>query len=182
MKYQPQNDLIDPDVPLPDSEFDYDGSENPNTPSDAYVIGEGGSSGPPPIIVTTGTRYASKWWVKPAAFALFAAFIALTTWNLSRVVKGPGAPPVPTPFELKQALYLGVMKIDAFRRVHGATPNTLTEAGLPDDGTYMYKRLDADHYTLSFRAHGPQFEYNSRDSKDTYFGSPQLILSMGEKK
>jgi hypothetical protein len=182
MKYQSQNDLIDPEFPAPDELPERAGRDVPEQPDDAYVIGEGGNSAPPPIIVTTGTNNASKWWVKPAAFTLSAAFIALTAWNLSRIVKGPSAPPAPTPFELKQALYLGVMKVDAYRRVHGATPNTLAEAGLPDDGTYMYKRLDPEHYTLSFRAHGPQFEYNSRDSKDTYFGSPQKILSMGENK
>jgi hypothetical protein len=66
--------------------------------------------------------------------------------------------------------------------VHGVTPDSLADAGLPATGAYGYHRIDSAHYVLSFRGDGPKLEYDSNDSKDRFFGSPQAILTMGDSK
>jgi hypothetical protein len=66
--------------------------------------------------------------------------------------------------------------------VHGVTPGSLAEAGLPEDAGYGYRRIDPLHYAVSFQGNGPKLDYDSSISKDRYFGSPQEILSMGGSK
>ena len=94
-------------------------------------------------------------------------------------MQGPAAPPPPTQFQLKQALYMGVMRVDTYRREHGVTPDTLKDIGLPGNA-YAYQRVDSQHYFLSFQNNGPRVEYDSRDSKEEVFGKPDAIMSMGE--
>jgi hypothetical protein len=103
----------------------------------------------------------------------------MTGWNLSRLIEGPPPPPKPTEFQTKQALYLGVMKIDAYRRVHGVTPDTLEAVGLPAEGAYAYQRVSPTRYVLSFQGNGPKTEYDSSVSKEQFFGSARDMLTIG---
>ena len=182
MKYQPQHDLIDPDVPAPKPEFDFDeicGSEISEPPDITYVIGRHGAALSQPgghaieAYPSTPTP-----WAKRSAILLAAAFVVMTAWNIYRFQQGPPAPPPPSPVQTKQALYLGVMKIDTYRRAHGATPNSLDDLDLPQEW-FGYRRIDADHYALSFRANGAALEYDSRVPKASFFGEPQSILPNG---
>lgn len=186
MKYQPQHDVIDPDYPIPDTEV-AEPAADPNAPDDAYVIGE--DSGAAQVRVTSEdgkptsrSRKGPKVWVMPAAFVLSSVFVGMTVWNLSRLVSGPPAVPRPSPFQVKQALYLGVMRVDAYRRIHGVTPETLLEVGLSDTAGYSYVRLDSSRYVLSFRVDGPKLEYDSNEDKDRVFGTPEQILTLGGTK
>lgn len=182
MKYQPLNDLIDPEVPpagAVTAEVEEDGTD---APGDAYVIGERGHTvHAPDTKAATAKATGPRPWVKPVAAALGAACVLLTVWNLARAISGPSAPPKPTPFQLKQALYLGVMKVEAYRKVHGVTPETLREAGVPEP-PYAYRRAGPTQYVLSIQADGPRLEYDSMISTDRFFGPPQTILSMGGSK
>jgi hypothetical protein len=182
MKYQSQHDLIDPEVPPPETDAEPEGKQDPGA-DDAYVIGEQANT--VRVLDVTSPRKSkrrSKAWVRPLGVALGAVFVGMTVWNLSRLLGGPPPLPTPSPFQVKQALYLGVMKIDAYRRVHGVAPGSLAEAGLPEEGGYTYRRMDPLHYLVSFQGNGPKLEYDSSISKDRFFGSPQDILSMGGSK
>ena len=182
MKYQPLHDLIDPEVP-PEARFEYEAHDDPDAPNDAYVIGEHGNTvSEPPDMAATASPAGPKPWAKPAAFLLVALFAGMTAWNLSRVIQGPPQPPKLSPFQVKQALYLGVMKIDAYRRVHGVTPDSLADTGLPETGPYAYRRIDSRRYVVSFGGNGPKLEYDSNASKERFFGSPKDMLTMGDSK
>ena len=183
MKYQSLNDLIDPDVPPTETAVESAGDDDPGAPDDAYVIGEGGNTVKAPAgTAARKSRAGPKPWAKPAAFLLGALFVVMTVWNLSHLLQGPPPPPKPSPFQVKQALYLGVMKVDAYRRVHGVAPDSLADLGLSETGPYAYQRIDSAHYVLSFHGNGPTLEYDSSDSKERFFGSPQEILTMGDSK
>jgi hypothetical protein len=184
MKYQPQHDLIDPEVPAPDKALDHVKNDVPETVDDAYVIGEHGNSiREVDLDVSVKANARLNRWAKPAAFGLMALFLVLTVWNLSHFIQGSPAPPKPTPFQSKQALYLGVMKIDAYRRMHGGiTPEMLTEAGFSEDGAYAYNRVSPTRYVLSFRNGGSKLEYDSNEPKELFFGSPNDMLTMGGSK
>jgi hypothetical protein len=181
MKYQPQHDLIDPEFPSSDATPDGLGPDTPDTADDSYVIGEHGNSiREVDLKVSVKAKRNPDRWVKPAAFGLLALCAALTFWNMSRFLQPPPPPPKPTPFQAKQALYLGVMKIDAYRRVHGGiTPDTLAEVGLPAEGGYAYNRVTPTRYVLSFEVSGSKAEYDSNEPKERYFGSPQDMLTIG---
>ena len=180
MKYQSQYGVIDPEVKPQAAGFEFDADDDSDAPDDAYVIGEDGSAvhrlG---VRAVRRARTGPKRWAKPAAFLLGALFVGMTAWNLSRLIQGPPPPPKPSPFQVKQALYLGVMKIDAYRRVHGVTPDSLANAGLPEAGAYVYQRMDSERYVLSFRDDGSKIEYDSNESRDGFFGTPKEILTMG---
>ena len=109
-----------------------------------------------------------------------AGFFAFSRRNF--LVQDPAPPPKPSAFQVKQALYLGVMKIDAYRRIHGVTPSSLADVGIFDADGYGYTRIDLTHYVVSFQGNGPKLEYDSNQSKDRFFGSPQEILTMGASK
>ena len=180
MKYQSQHDLIDPDVPAPDTGLESEKGHVSDSSDDAYVIGEGGSSVSfTDVPVGKPKRKRVERWLKPVAVASVAICAVLTVWNVTRLSEGPPPPPKPTPFQSKQALYLGVMKVDAFRRVHGVTPETLAEVGLPEDGSYAYKRVNPTRYVLSFSGNGAKIEYDSTAPKDQFFGSPKDMLTIG---
>jgi hypothetical protein len=182
MKYQPQHDLLDPDV-QPESAGEPEGDHDPNAVNDAYVIGEHGNTVQVvDVKPAKKSKRGPKAWVRPISIGLGVVFVGMTVWNLSRLLGGPPPPPTPTPFQNKQALYLGVMKIDAYWRVHGVTPTSLAEAGVPEEGGYSYSRIDPTRYALSFQGSGPKLEYDSNMSKKQFFGSPQDILSMGGSK
>jgi len=180
MKYESQHDLIDLEARARTTDFEFDDSDDPEAPDDAYVIGEDGRmvGGLDRDDVATGPSR----WAKPAAFVLGALFVVMTVWNLGRLIQGPPPPPIPSPFQAKQALYLGVMRIDAYRRVHGVVPDSLAEAGLPEADAYAYKRVDPAHYVLSFRGGGSKLEYDSSEPKESFFGSPKDMLTMGDSK
>lgn len=180
MKYQPLNDLIDPDVQPEGAAAPVVEADDPDAPCDAYVIGAHGKTVQAPDAGGEKTKPESgpRPWVKPVAVLLGVACVALTIWNLSRVVSGPPAPPKPTPFQTKQALYLGVMRVEAFRKLHGVTPETLREAGVPEP-PYAYRRISPTQYVMSIQADGPRLEYDSMISTERFFGPPQTILSMG---
>ena len=181
MKYRTQYDLFDPEV-LPDGS-EIDAKADPNAPDDAYTIGEHGNTvKAPDADARSSVQNASKPWVKPLAIVLTVLCIALTGLNVARVLNGPRPLPKPTPARIRQTLFLGVMRIDAYRQVHGVTPETLADAGLPVNSGYTYHRVDGWHYILGFENRGPRLEYNSKDPKESFFGSPQAVLSMGESE
>jgi|RhiMethySRZTD1v2_1073278.scaffolds.fasta_scaffold79878_4 hypothetical protein len=160
MTYRQPNDLIDPDLVGTDS-----------TPLDALLIGENGAT----VSAPPGTP---KTWVMPVALLLAAAALGLTVWNATRFLQGPPVPPVPTPVEAKQALYLGVMKIDAYRRVHGATPDTMMDAGLAAGSGYSYMRVDSGHYVLVFEDRTARQTYDSTTPIRNAFGPPKEMFAL----
>jgi len=189
MKFQSQHDLIDPEVRPAASPFEFDGldeaagDDDSGASTDTYVIDENGMVVDAPGAKDAGELHSGpKPWAKPAAFLLSALFVVMTVWNLIHLVQGPPPPAKLTEFQVKQALYLGVMRIDAFRRVSGVTPETLGDAGLPEDGPYTYRRVDPAHYVIAFSGNGPKLEYDSSDPKDRFFGPPKELLTMGEKQ
>jgi len=186
MKYQPQHDVIDPDYPIPDEDV-VESTADPKAADGAWVIGGNQDSGQ--VLVTSEdgkpksrSRRGTRAWVMPAAFVLTALFVGLTVWNLSHLVSGAQGPPKPSPFQVKQALYLGVMRVDAYRRVHGVTPDTLLDVGLSDTAGYSYVRIDSTRYVLSFRVDGPKLEYDSNEEKGKVFGKPGQMLTLGGTK
>lgn len=183
MKSKQQEDLIDADALDGDLPFEYYGEDHSDGPNDAYVIGEHGNTVRAP---DAGANLASRAgpgpWVKPMAFVLVVLCVSLTAWNVIHLLQGPPPPPKPSAFQIKQALYLGVMRIDAYRRIHGITPDSLADAGLSETGPYTYRRIDPSHYVISFDGNGPQLEYDSSEPKERFFGSPKEILTLGGPK
>ena len=119
MKYQPQHDLIDPDVPAPGTERPV---EDPDAPTDAYIFDEHGHTVLDPGEDPNARKAArkpklSQKLVMPAAFIFSIVFVGLTVWNISRAISGPPPLPKPSPFQVKQALYLGVLRVDAYKRL-----------------------------------------------------------------
>jgi hypothetical protein len=184
MKHRTQHSMIDPDAPTSALEFEFEDHDDvPELHDDTYVIGANGD------IIKEGSDQAAsqsqettKRWAKPAAFVLVALFVVLTCWNVVRFVQGPPLPPKPSPFQSKQALYLGVMKLDAYRRVHGVVPDSLKDAGLPEAEGYTYERVNPTRYVLTFRNGGSKLEYDSSEPKEQFFGSPKDMLNMGDSK
>ena len=80
---------------------------------------------------------------------------------------------------MKQTLYLGVMRVDQYRRERGVTPESLRDAGLPPGAGYAYQRIDPWHYVLAFENGGAKLEYDSAVPREKFFGSPREVLSMG---
>jgi hypothetical protein len=179
MKFQSQHDLMDPDVQPEPQEEEHD----PGAVDDAYVIGEHGNTVQVlDVKPARKSKRGRKAWARQIAIGLGLVFVGMTVWNLSRLLGGPPPPPTPSPFKQKQALYLAVMKIDTYRRLHGVTPSSLAEAGVSEEGGYSYRRINPTQYVVSFQGNGPKLEYDSNISKDRFFGSPQEILSMGGSK
>lgn len=184
MKYQPLNDLIDPDVVAEDAVIPEVVEDDPDAPNDAYVIGEHGNTVQAPDAALAGEDDETakpRRWVRPAAVLLFAACVALTVWNFSRLLAGPPVPPQPTPFQVKQALYLGVMRVEAYRRIHGVTPDGLGDVGLSTP-PYAYARVDTTSYTIAFDNAATRLEYDSSVPMGKFFGSPQEMLTIGGSK
>jgi len=122
-----------------------------------------------------------KRWVVPLALGLAALALGLTVWNTARFVQGPPVPPAPTPVEAKQALYLGVMKIEAYRRVHGVAPDTMMDAGLAAGSGYGYTRVDSTHYVLVFEDRSARQTYDSSTPIRTAFGTPKEMFALRAK-
>ena len=96
MKYQAQQNPMDPESPTSALDFEFEDQDNSEIPDDAYVIGQNGE------ITRGGDREApsesqesTRSWAKPAALVLVALFIVLTFWNAARFVQGPPPPPKP---------------------------------------------------------------------------------------
>lgn len=182
MTYSQRHKDIDPDVTPSGFALVLD-DDNPNAPNDAFVIGADMEQVRAPDANSYVDQEAGpKPWVKPVALVLALACVALTVWNLTRLAQGAPPPPLPTAFQFKQALYLGVMKIDAYQRVHGVVPQELADAGLLDAGPYIYERLGDSHYRMTFANNGLKLVYDSGDPKESFFGSPKEILTMGGSK
>ena len=178
MKYQPLHDLIDPDISVPNGDDAPQGTETAEAPRGEYVIGEDGHRvvprlGAPARSKKSGNR---RQWVMPAAVLLAVVCVGLTIWNVKGVLDGT-PPPAPSPFQVKQALYLGVMKIEAYRRVHMVTPSDLQDVGLTDP-PYSYRRVSPSEYAIGLNIAGQQMEFNSRMSMQSFFGSPKEMLAM----
>ena len=120
-----------------------------------------------------------KRWVVPLALGLAALALGLTVWNTARFVQGPPVPPAPTPVEAKQALYLGGMKIEAYRRVHGVAPDTMMDAGLAAGSGYGYTRVDSTHYVLTFENRTAHQTYDSSTPLSSAFGSAKDMFALG---
>ena len=181
MVYRPQNDVIDPEVAPQDETIDASSGSAENV-DDSDVIGEDGRVGVNlELSEALGRREFAppQPWLKPAAVALALLFVALTGWNIWRLTHPASILPTPTPFQVKQALYLGVMRVEAYRKVHGVTPERLEDAGLPSDSGYTYGRIDSKHYNLAFERDGRSFDYNSDVPVESAFGSPKEMLSIG---
>ena len=178
MKYQPLNDLIDPDVPAADAppvpvpEPEHD----PDAPEDAYVIGRPGK-----MVLTLKKEEEGdrpRAWLKPVAILSAILCVALTIWNISRFAAGPTPTPPATDFQVRQQLYLGVMKVEAYRRGHGVTPDSMHDVGLASP-PYAYTRVGPGKYMLGIDLQGRRLEYNSSIPMGAYFGSPQSMLQTG---
>ena len=177
IKYQTLNDLIDPDVPAADAPVP-EPEPDPDAPEDAYVIGAPGK-----MILKLKDDAGKdkdgkdrlKRWVKPLAVLCALAFVALTVWNISRFAQGPPAPPAPSAFQMKQALYMGAIKVEAYRREHGVTPEALQDAGLASP--YSYTRINPNTYVVAIDLHGSKLEYDSTVSLEKFFGTPQEMLN-----
>lgn len=178
MKVRIQYDVLDPDVQPEDPTLKVE--PDPDAPDDAYTIGEHGNTVKAPDgSAASEFDNAPKAWVKPLAAVLAIAFIGLTGWNVNRAVSGPPPVPPPNPTQVKQTLYMGVMRVEQFRREHAVTPESLRDAGLPLGAGYAYQRVDPWHYILGFESGGAKLEYDSAVPKDKFFGSPREVLSMG---
>lgn len=183
MAYRRQHQDIDPNVTPGGFALALDSEDDPDAPNDAFVIGADMEQVRAPDAYSYADPSSGpKAWVKPAAVVLGVLCIALTAWNLTRIAHGASPAPPRTAFQLKQALYLGVMKIDAYQRVHGVVPSALTDAGLPGAGPYTYERLSENHYRVGFADNGLKLEYDSSSPKEDFFGSPKEMLSMGTSK
>ena len=179
MKYRTMYDDIDPDVVPEENEGER--SAHPSS-DDQYVIGEDGRKVVNiELSVALGRKVEKpKSWVKPSAAVLGVLFLGLTAWNVFHFTHPTLGLPTPTPFQIKQALYLGALRVEAYRKVHGVVPDTLSQAGLPEDAGYTYKRAGAGHYRLSFERGGPGVQYDDATmTLDAYFGSPKTMLAMG---
>jgi hypothetical protein len=113
----------------------------------------------------------------PAAVLLAVACVGLTVWNITRLASGAAPSPPPSAFQVKQALYLGVMKVEAYRRTHKVTPNDLQDVGLTEP-PYSYRRVSPSEYAIGLNLAGQQLEFSSRMSMQTFFGSPKDMLAM----
>jgi hypothetical protein len=180
MNYRPQNDLIDPEVLGDENRPLVRDAENPD---DSYLIGENGKTvaAPPGSAQGAPGEAPPKRWVMPLALLLAAGALALTVWNASRFIQGPPVPPVPTPVEAKQALYLGVMKLEAYRRIHGVTPETMMDAGLAAGSGYAYTRVDSSHYVLAFEDRTARQTYDSSTPLATAFGPAKEMFAVGPR-
>ena len=179
MAYRPLNDLIDPDVP---AEGEATGEQEASAAGDdTPVIGEDGRALVNLEISEQLARKhpAPKPWVRPTAIALVVVAAGLTAWNLTHLGTVKPIVAAPTPFKAKQALYLGALKVEAYRKVHGATPASLGDAGLPEDSGYAYSRTDPGRYVLVFEAGGQRVQYDSVVELQRYFGTPEQMLTMG---
>lgn len=179
MKYRSQYDLFDPEVVLDDPAKEAEA--DPDAPDDAYTIGARGNTVRMPEGAARGEdeEDPTKPWVRPTAIILTIVCIALTGWNIGRVLSGPPKLPPPSPVQVKQTLYMGVLRVESYRAAHSVTPNTLQDAGLPVNAGFSYQRVDAWHYRLSFANGGPALEYNSATPKESFFGKPHDMLRMG---
>jgi hypothetical protein len=180
MNYRPRNDLIDPDV-LGDENRPLE--HDPENTEDSYLISEHGRTvaAPPASANLAPGEAPPKRWAMPLALALAAVALGLTVWNASRFIQGPPVPPVPTPVEAKQALYLGVMKLEAYRRTHGITPETMMDAGLAAGSGYTYTRVDPAHYVLTFEDRTAHQTYDSATPPRSAFGPAKEMFAVGPK-
>lgn len=178
MRYQPQNDVIDPDVPSPEQMIK--GPEgDPHAATDAYEFDERGRTlQRPDSDKKADADEARKRWVMPIAVVSCVLCVGLTVWNVSRLMAGPPKPPAPSAFQVKQALYMGVMKVESYRHIHGVTPDNLQDTDLPAP-PYSYNRVSATAYTLGLESNGTKLEYDSADPMDKFFGTPRDMLTMG---
>lgn len=164
MNYRPLNHLFDPDVP----------------PRDDHVISQDGTAaqGPGSGDVENSQEAGVRPWVLPLAVGLLVVAVGLTGWNLARLMQDPPAPPAPTAVEMKRALYLGVLRIEAYRKMHGVIPTTVAEVGLANGSGYVYDRVDPARYVLSFESRGARQEYDSTVPVAAFFGTAREMLSL----
>lgn len=80
-----------------------------------------------------------------------------------------------------RTLYLGVLKIEAYRKLNGMLPFEMEVANIRRKDGYAYERLDDRHYVLTFReADGRTLSFDSRTPIERFFGPPEAILGNGE--
>lgn len=82
----------------------------------------------------------------------------------------------------KRALYLGVLKIEAYRKLNGMTPFEVEVANIRRKDGYAYERLDDRYYVLTFREpDGTTMAFDSHVPIERHFGPPEAILGDGSR-
>jgi hypothetical protein len=95
-------------------------------------------------------------------------------------------PPVAAPKPRDEAattktLYLGVLKIEAYRKLNGMLPYEMEVANIRRKDGYSYERLDDRHYLLTFReSDGRTMSFDSHTPIERFFGPPEAVLGGGE--
>lgn len=83
--------------------------------------------------------------------------------------------------DTKRTLYLGVLKIEAYRKVNGLYPFEIRAAGVDDRSGYRYERVSDERYRLSFHeADGRSMTFDSATPIVRFFGRPEEILAQKE--
>lgn len=81
----------------------------------------------------------------------------------------------------RRALYLGVLKIEAYRKLNGMAPFEIEVANIRRKDGYGYERVDDRHYVLTFReADGRTMSFDSHVPIEKFFGPPEAILGDGD--
>ena len=159
MKYQPQHDVIDPEVPPPENwtlEPEGARSDAPTTTPTSSGSTEASVQVPTSQPAKKSKRRL-KAWVQPLGIVLDARVRRADGLEPEPAPRRSAAPPPPSPFQVKQALYLGVMKIDAYRRgPRRHSEHAQRRRAFPRRAATATSRIDPQHYVLSFRGERPE--------------------------
>lgn len=83
--------------------------------------------------------------------------------------------------DTKRTLYLGVLKIEAYRKVNGLYPFEIRAAGVDDRSGYRYERVSDERYRLTFHeADGSKATFDSATPIERFFGRPEEVLARKE--
>ncbi|HEX6852811.1 MAG TPA: hypothetical protein VF139_15550 [Candidatus Polarisedimenticolaceae bacterium] len=116
------------------------------------------------------------------AFTIIALLVILVGGAYLLLPPPPVAAPVPRDeAATTKALYLGVLKIEAYRKLNGMLPFEMEVANIRRKDGYAYERVDDRHYVLTFReADGRQMSFDSHTPIERFFGPPEAVLGDGE--
>ena len=116
------------------------------------------------------------------AFGLAAALVILIGGAYLLLPAPPVAAAAPRDeAATRKALYLGVLKVEAYRKLNGMVPFEIEVANIRRKDGYAYERVDDRHYVLTFREpDGRALSFDSHTPIEKYFGPPEAILGDGE--